>query len=446
MKRLLLILFSFAWLPFSYEEARGCTCIEYDVPVCAAYWRADAVFAGQVLDITKVPIKSDGQIPTAMLHFLVEQPFRGIAGNRVDVETPHGTSCDMDFEKGRRYLIYAYRGKDSDQLFAWPCTRMRELEHATDDLNYIRSVTQQEAKESILGRLLRNRYEPLAGLKVTVQGGDKTFEAKTDEKGNFSVQVPAPGNYTVRAFIPFAAAVMAYSENEQGKIASTDALTTFEYEVQIAKNQCQYRQIEAFEVDLHATAEVSGNVLTASGRPVSQGWVYLVNAADPNDSEFEELEDNGSFKFEGVAVGEYYLVLNPRNEPPREDDAPYPRTYYPSADDPGGATKIVVTEGAKLENLLLRVGPRWKERVVTGRVVWQDGRSLHNAHISLYDGDRYVRMIKPDEKGRFNFKVYGNFNYAIDAEVWGPQRGKSERVSITNAKSTGLKLVLKVVK
>ena len=444
MKRLLLILFSFAWLSFIPEEARGCTCNDYDVPVCAAYWRADAVFAGQIVDITEVAKKSDHQIPTVMLHFLVEQPFRGVAGNRVDVQTLHGTSCDMKFEKGKRYLIYASRGEDSNQLFAGPCTRTTELENATDDLNYIRSVTQQEAKESILGRLVRNRYEPLAGLKVTVQGGDQIFEVKTDEKGNFSVQVPAPGNYTVRAFIPFAAAVMAYSENEQGKTASTDALTTFEYEVQVAKNQCQYRLMDAFKIDLHATAEVSGNVLTASGRPVSPGWVYLVNAADPDDSEFKELEDNVSFKFEGVAVVEYDLVLNPRNEAPDENDAPYPRTYYPNAHEVSAATKIVVTEGAKLENLLLRVGPRWKERVVTGRVVWQDGRPLNNTHISLYDGARYVRLIKLDEKGRFKFKVYGNFNYAIQAEGWSPERGKSERVSITN-KSTGLKLVLKVV-
>ena len=445
MKRLLLILFSFAWLPFISEEARGCLCNEYDVPVCAAYWRADAVFAGQILDITEVAKKSDPQIPTVMLHFLVEQPFRGVAGNRVDVETSHGTSCSMKFEKGKRYLIYAWRGEDSNQLFAGPCTRTTGLEHATDDLNYIRSVTQQEAKESISGRLVRNQFEPLAGLKVIVQGGDKTFEVKTDEKGNFSVQVLAPGNYTVRAFIPFAAAVMAHSKNEQAKIARTDALTIFEYEVQIAKNQCQYRQIDAFKIDLHATAEVSGNVLTASGRPVSPGYIYLVNATDPDDREFKKLEDNGSFKFEGVAVGEYYLILNPRNEAPGENDAPYPLTYYPNAHEVSAATKIVVTEGAKLENLLLRVGPRWKERVVTGRVVWQDGRAPHNAHISLYNGDRYMRLIKPDEKGRFNFKVYGDFNYAIDAEVLGPERGKSERVSIRNAKSTGLKLVLKVV-
>src|ERR1043165_1508161 len=167
---------------------------------------------------------------------------------------------------------------------------------------------------------------------------------------------------------------MAYSEDEQGKITTTDALTTFEYEAQVAKNQCYYRETSAYQVDLHATAEVSGNVQTTSGRSLSIGYVYLVNASNPDESDFKKIEENGSFKFDGVAVGEYYLVLNPRNEAPGENDAPYPRTYYPNVREAGVATKIVVTEGAKLENLTLHVGPQWKERVVTGKVLWQDGR------------------------------------------------------------------------
>lgn len=114
MKRLLLILISFAWLPFFPEESRGCTCIDYYVPVCAAYWGADAVFAGQLLDITPVEKTSDNQTPTVMLHFIVEQPFRGVAGNRLDVETLHGTSCDIKFEKGERYLVYGWRGRNSN--------------------------------------------------------------------------------------------------------------------------------------------------------------------------------------------------------------------------------------------------------------------------------------------------------------------------------------------
>src|SRR2546426_7632184 len=100
MKRLFLIVISFACISFFAEQIRACSCLEYGTPVCAAYWRADAVFVGQLRD-TPVEKKSDAEIPTVMLHFIVEQPFRGIAGTQVDVATYSGTSCDMKFDRGR---------------------------------------------------------------------------------------------------------------------------------------------------------------------------------------------------------------------------------------------------------------------------------------------------------------------------------------------------------
>lgn len=439
-----LIFLLFAWSILIPVEARACTCVEYDVPVCAAYWRADAVFAGQLLDITPVEKKSDAELPTVMLHFTVEQPFRGVAGNRVDVETLYGTSCDMKFKKGERYLIYASRDEDSNQLFAGPCTRTTTLKNADVDLEYIRMVTQGEAPQSILGRLLLQKWDPISGAKVIVRGGDKTLETTTDGNGNYAIVVSGSGKYTVQAFIPFSAVVMAYAEDENGKLLeTTDALTTFEYEVDVEKNECHYRQIDTFKIDLHATAEISGNVLTASGRAVFPGLINLVNAADPNRGDFKRLDENGLFKFKGLPAGEYYLVLNPRNEAPDEHDAPYPPTYYPGVPEASAATKIVVGEGAKLENLTLRVGPAWKERVVSGKVVWQDGRLPKNCSVSLYNGHHYVRRIKTDEKARFEFKVYGDFQYTISAEGWGKTRGLSERVPIPTEKSTGLRLVLR---
>ena len=87
VKRLLLVLVPIACLLVVPTEARACTCAEYEVPVCAAFWRADAVFVGQLLNTTPVETKSNGELPTKMLHFTVEQPFRGVTGNRVDVQT-----------------------------------------------------------------------------------------------------------------------------------------------------------------------------------------------------------------------------------------------------------------------------------------------------------------------------------------------------------------------
>jgi hypothetical protein len=56
-----------------------------------------------------------------------------------------------------------------------------------------------------------------------------------------------------------------------------------------------------------------------------------------------------------------------------------------------------------------------------------------------------VRLIKVDDKGNFNFKVYGDFKYAIEAGSWGKIQGKSARVPIPESDAKPLKLILKRV-
>ena len=443
MKCLLLLLIALTWLTISSTPVLACSCAEYGTPVCAAYWRSDAVFVGQLRDITPPDPKSTDTPGVATLHFIVEEPFRGITASTVDVGTLSGTSCDVGFVKGIRYLIYAHRKLRSKQLFAGACSRTTELRYAVEDLNYIRSLMQQGATESVSGRIARFRHDPMAGVKIEVRKENKSFETTSDEKGNFSLSLAGPGTYTVKLLVPSSVGVLSHREDLINDIDITDALTTIEYKVELGKSECDYREFDIFPVDLHATAEISGSVLTASGRPVSKGDVYLLKGEeDSNRFKYAKIKANGSFKFEGVAAGEYFLVLNPDNRAPDASDPPYARAFFPNATDARAATKIVVTEGAKLENLTLRVGPPWRARTVSGRVVWQEGGVVTNAHVSLYDGDRNIRFVKVDKNGRFKFEVYGNFKYAIEASVWGERSGKSDRVPLTD-KSTNLTLVLK---
>lgn len=78
--------------------------------------------------------------------------------------------------------------------------------------------------------------------------------------------------------------------------------------------------------------------------------------------------------------------------------------------------KIQVTEGAMIEKLEMRVGPRMIERKVAGTVGWKNGRRpLEHANISVYSGNEYVRYVSIDEDGRFNFILYGDYDYSIEA-------------------------------
>lgn len=447
-RKLILVAFTLtAWQLFA-AEAKACSCLQYGTPVCAAYWDADAVFAGVVTDIRKLPDDLPRSPPKAMLHFIVEDAFRGLNAREVDVATLSGTSCDVGFKKGERWLVYAYRDAATGRLEAHACTRTHRLDGMDEDLDYIRGLRRGGPEQSVAGRLLRNRYEPLAALKVSVSGGGRSFETETDAHGDFAVKLPRGGPYTVRAVVPFSAG--AISHTARVKSDATDDRTFIEYAVEIPAGRCAYNQVDVYKVDLHATAEVAGKVLDDADLPVTRGYVKLYRAEPKDGSNPEEasvsIGGDGSFKFEGVAVGNYYLVVNPRDEAPGESDAPHPRTFYPGVAELSKATPVVVTEGLKLEGLVFRVRPALKERVVTGVVVWPDGKPAAAALVTLYDAakGRYIRMVKADAGGRFEVSVYGDFKYEVSADVYGRRVGKSEKVKVSDSDDRPLlKVVLK---
>ena len=189
MKCLLLLLSALTWLAICSTPVVACSCAEYGTPVCAAYWRSDAVFVGQLRDITPPDPKFTNTAGVATLHFIVEEPFRGITSATVDVGTLSGTSCDVGFVRGIRYLIYAHRESRSKQLFAGACSRTTELRYAVEDVNYIRSLMQQGATESVAGRIARFRHDPMAGVKIEARKENTSFETTSDQKGNFSLSL-----------------------------------------------------------------------------------------------------------------------------------------------------------------------------------------------------------------------------------------------------------------
>lgn len=109
----------------------------------------------------------------------------------------------------------------------------------------------------------------------------------------------------------------------------------------------------------------------------------------------------------------------------------------------GCVNDYFVTEGAKLENLVLRVGPAWKARTVSGKVIWQNGRPAAKAYVWVRCGGRSNRLVVADDKGFFSFEIHGEFKYAVEAQVLGPRSTKSDLIEIPE-KSTNLTLVLKM--
>jgi len=258
-----------------------------------------------------------------------------------------------------------------------------------ESLTALRKLAHREVGESISGRIKTNRYQGLPGIAVEVTSNDKTFKTMTTKYGEFSFTLPSPGSFKVRVSVPYAVQLMDCSDEAVAvRSNQTESISAFEYEV--AKSQCSYLELDIYGTDPRATATVAGNVLTATGQAVDKGAVSLINLVESGPDYVALLKTDGSFRFERVGPGEYYLVLNSRSEVPEAFDAPYARTYYPATTDKLEAKTIRVVEEAVIENLAMRVGPRMTERRVAGTVVWKGGRPLENAHISVYSGNKYV--------------------------------------------------------
>ena len=256
--------------------------------------------------------------------------------------------------------------------------------------------------------------------------------------------MPNPGSFTVRVTVPYAVQLMDNSNDDVTvNLTQTESLSTFEYDVTLEKSQCSYLELDVYGTDPRATATVAGSVRTTTGQAVDENAVSLINAVDTGPDYVELLKKDGSFRFQGVAPGEYHLVLNARNG----YDGPYRRTYYPATEDKREAKKVQVTEGATIEDLEMRVGSRLSERRVAGTVVWKSGRPTEGAHIALYSGDEYVRYVSIDEDGRFNFILYGDFDYSIEARDYIDEiEGRSQRIKIPQRNSSALKLVIQRIK
>jgi|GEM_PF-1580328 len=451
MNRLFLIIVALLCFSAFTKLIQACECREYGTPICAQFWRSDAVFVGQVVDIKPLKKKPDDVYNYVMVRFMVQESFRGVSGPIVRVGNVINTLCDTHFKKGKRYLVYASLDEETHELFAGGmCTGSSLAVGINEYLTELRKLAKREVEESISGRVKTNRYQGVPGVTVEVTSRDKAFKTMTTKYGEFSTALPGSGSFTVRVTVPYAVRLMDSSDDDVVvRSTQTESASTFEYDVTLEKGQCSYLELDVYGTDPRATATVAGNVLTATGQAVDKGAVSLISEVDTGPDYRAFLTKDGSFRFENVAPGQYNLVLNARNEVPEEYDAPYPRTYYLATVDKRQAEKIQVTEGARIENLAMRVGsPRMVERRIAGSVVWKSGHPLEMAYLAVSSGDEYVRRVEIEDDGRFKFNLYGDFAYSIEARdfIDDETEGRSPRIRIPQGNSAALKLVIQRIK
>ena len=395
-------------------DAYACSCAEIRPP-CEAYWEASAVFVGVMTGDSSISVK-DGQyqFQKRSVSFAIEEAFRGIQGAAAEVITGWGGGdCGFGFKRGERYLVYTYTNPQDNKLYASICQRTRALSEAGEDLQYIRELSSVPPGALIYGEVRRYRREAnagrqpesMSGIKISIDGGEKQVETMTDLKGQFSVGGLPAGIYKVKISLP------------QG-LMSRQA----EREIKVADRGCA---MVYFGVE--SDGRLGGRVLDANGQSIPKVEITLCK---PEEKRYRASLDtvysdkDGLYEFKTIPPGRYALGV--RFDGLTSQNRPFPHIYYPGVENIDQAAIISIGEGERIEKYDLVLPSPPAERSVDGVVVWSDGKPAPNARIEYSQINvPIVYAAKPDQEGRFSFKVYDGLKITMRATV---EMGRREYV------------------
>lgn len=195
------------WLLFAFSaEVVACSCAGPVAP-CEAYWQTPVIFAGTVIDISKVSANPKRFLTDRRVRFNVHEGYRGLTGSEAEVFTASNeAACGYGFSIGGQYLVYAYR-QDNGTLYTGLCSRTRRLSDAADDLAYIRGLGSGAPGATVFGEVTarhKSGADPKAVERATiiVEGKAKQAEATTDEKGRFRITGLPAGTYKIKIVPP----------------------------------------------------------------------------------------------------------------------------------------------------------------------------------------------------------------------------------------------------
>lgn len=316
-------------------------------PPCVEYWRTDAIFIGVANRVVHTPNNTNlmiGPYLRTTVYFTIEEAFKGIGGTGTVLDLNY---CGHLFKEGERYLVYAHRNPNSQQLDVRAGnTRTRPLAEAADDLQYIRELASAEPGSRVFGKVTQYTFnikkpvydpfdaESIQNIKVILEGNNSRQEVLTDSQGRYEFGRLPTGTYRVRAELP------TYLSYEEQKI-EVDGL-----------------RCVPLDITARRKGEIAGRVFDSTGETLIHVPVSLVPADASHEEIFAERKKEevvwpfslttlqGRFSFSQLPPGRYFLIIN-RTEYERslgrQREPALPRFFYPGVSDVAVATVIVVS-------------------------------------------------------------------------------------------------------
>jgi len=418
-------------LMFLSHSARACSCmiIEPDM----AYNQAFIVFLGTVEKITEPPRQTlpggitvmgpDGPVT----RLKVEQYFKGTGDAEIEL---HGgnTTCDIRFEVGKQYVVYATRNEQTGTLGAFTCSRTRLLDNfAKADISYLRRIVRGGRPTMFYGYVFRSRPEVGFGdpdrvgdLSVTVEGEGKRYELKTDAGGYFEVYDLAAGSYRVRTGLT-------------GKLRGAEEKT-----IEVASGA-----VVSYIFRTTPMGGLLGRVVDREGKPIAEITVEIWDAKTGpvagRQFNYVSTDQDGKFVFNEVIAGRYILAVNSTGRRSLYA-APFLPSYYPNAQSSAEAQVITIADGVVVEAGDFILQERFPTVAISGVVVTADGKPVSGAYVYLdkNGGDwDSARSVQTDGDGRFVHQAFEGVKYILRAGADAPGGGslESNRLEVTAAKA-----------
>jgi hypothetical protein len=394
------------------ERALACSCLG-PVPPCQEYGQASAVFVGTVTGVRTKKREGSGvrEWTPRVFKFSVEHSYLGAAGPEIEVATGMGGGdCGYGFQRGEKYLVYAYNGAEGGRLTTGICSRTRPYGAAAEDLAFLNGLGSTPAGVQITGRVFRelrggDDHEGTPSVTVVVTGEGRTQEVVTDAQGRFRLAGLRPGAYKLELRAP--AGLMAHQSSR---------------EVKVADRGCA--EVDFYLVD---DGRVGGRVTDAEGQPVPKILLDLVAEEEAGEDSaslfYAEADAEGRFEFEALPPGRYLLgVRLGRGARALADNpnAEFPRVYYPGVAEASEAVPVVVGQGERVSGRDLRLPPRLTVRMIGGRALFADGRPAAGATVQCHNltyGSDCESGAEADAQGVFALRAFEGFDYLVKAYV-----------------------------
>ena len=392
------------------RQAQACSCVQVEILPCEEFWDAVAVFTGVVKSIERLPatIVEDGKAHSfraTRVRLAVENAYRGLLPGQSEVIVDTGYSnCTYSFKTGRRYLVYAEKGRHSRHYDVSKCSRTRLLSEARVDLAYIGQLPESDPSTRIFGSvgLGRNPWNPLGGVTIQVDGQGQQFETTTDKGGKFEFVKLPPGEYRVGARL---GGFMDASDSDQ-------------------KVQARAHGCAGWYFFLVPDTRIRGRVTDASGGPVGNAEVAVLPLelggwAARMRIDSERTNENGQYEIKRVPPGRFLLGINVDRDP--RPEAPYSATYYPGVAVLEQAAIIDISDGQTIEAQDFRLPAPFPKRQIEGMVAWRSGRPAALASVIPEAADdpveRPIATLEADSNGRFSYEALDGIRYHVQASA-----------------------------